>query len=115
MNLILEIEICHKTTGYNFSQRMDLEGKVIIKKISGASIEKPKTISHLPQPTFVIREKEVGVSWYVKKIMKYFDIQYFTSRKFTRSLVCVVKTSSLRSNRQRCSVRKGVLRNFANF
>ena len=32
MNLILEIEICHKTTGYNFSQRKDLEGKVIIKK-----------------------------------------------------------------------------------
>ena len=48
MNLILEIEIRHKTTGYNFSQRKDLEGKVIIKKISGASIEKPKTISHLP-------------------------------------------------------------------
>ena len=39
-----------------------------MKKISGVSIEKPKTISHLPQRTFVIREREVGVSWYVKKL-----------------------------------------------
>ena len=62
MKLTLEMEVCHKTTGWNFSQRKGTEGRVFIKKISGANTEKRKTISHLPHPTFIIREREIGVS-----------------------------------------------------